>query len=79
MAKQTETTSAAVWNPPRFRTLSARVIGNDGPRGPVAPIWEGRTADLNDHCTINYRMPTSAEPVIPGNLSPFSAGGQCPD
>ena len=70
MAKQPETTSAAVWNPPRLFKLNVRLFGSDGPRGPSATIWEGGDQAPGDHCTKQYRMPTSSEPVSPLFLLP---------
>ena len=65
MAKQPETTSAAVWNPPRFRKLNLH--GVESGTKPSVSQWEGLynynyPASPQDP-TSGYRVPTSGEPV----------------
>ena len=64
MANATETTKrAAVWNPPRFHKLTSRGIGSG--TKPSTQQWEGGNIQRNVHCTNQYRLPGSGEPVDP--------------
>ena len=69
MGKQPETTSAAVWNPPRLRQLRLHGV-ESGTKPGGQSLYEGVQNHLpgqapSDHNSpsTGYRMPTSSEPV----------------
>ena len=69
MANQA-TKKATVWNPPRLFKLTARTVGSTAVRQSTE-IWEGGATAPGSHCTKQYRMPSSSEPVSSVFLEPY--------
>ena len=63
MANATETTSAAVWNPPRLVKLNLRGTANGGQRARTTNTeWEGACPpDAQYRQYSTYRLPRSGE------------------
>ena len=77
MAKQT-IKRTAVWNPPRFTFLIAgEIVANTGQKNKPT-VWEGGDSLVPTvHCTEEYRMPLSGEPVGPA-AQWLGPGNNCP-